>query len=173
MLFVLGSKSALKEEAVWTAMSEVYGVNHAHRLVTVDVPSGVNVQPIFGTESWKGAHNRAIGAKAKIKGDVYLGVESGVYDHLGERPVDCAHVVLVGDNFTSWATTYSFDFPADVVREAWGRGFDKCTVGDMLQERYGVPGTDPHLFLSDGKVSRIDYLVPTLAQLFRDMPPLG
>jgi non-canonical (house-cleaning) NTP pyrophosphatase len=130
-------------------------------IVTIKAPSGVNEQPM-NSETVTGAFNRIAIAKAQVPGaDLYVSIENGIFDEQGhciDRPV-----VVVSREMGDAQVTYGegVEFPKDSVDETRRRGFDKWTVGKVMEEQGIVKKhDDPHLSLS-GK-SRVEYLRATV-----------
>ena len=155
MKIVLASPSAVKLEACRAAFGD------DAEIVTVKAPSGVNEQPMNG-ETVTGAFNRIAAAKQMAPGaDLYVSIENGVFEedgHCIDRPV-----VVVSRGQGDPQVTYGdgVEFPKESVDEARRRGFDKWTVGKIMEEQGIVrQHDDPHLSLS-GK-SRAEYLRATV-----------
>ena len=61
-----------------------------------------------------------------------------------------------GKSFMS--TSAGVEFPKEAVETARFKGFDSTTVGSVIAETMGGSSTDPHSFLTGGKVSRKEIL---------------
>ena len=155
---MLTSTSAVKIEACRSAFSHLGEL----KIIPVKVQSGVPEQPI-GQETLTGAYNRIGAAEHAVpNADLYVSIENGVFPE-GGRYVDRAVVVLKSPSKTEVAYSDGVEFPTASVDEARKRGFDKWTVGKVMQE-LGVVSKhdDPHLDLA-GK-SRSSYLTETVQQ---------
>ena len=108
------------------------------------------------------ARNRLDHAKKLSPGaDYYVSIENGLFEEKGLY-IDRA-VVTVMDGKDRVKTMYSdgVEFPKDSVEETRRRGFDKWTVGKVMQEQGVVrEHNDPHLTLS--KKSRAAYIDETV-----------
>jgi hypothetical protein len=62
--------------------------------------------------------------------------------------------------------------PSDLVDEARNRGFRTTTVGEIISERFTNgrgDKTDPHTILTNGRVSRRQYLTDALVDGLREI----
>lgn len=147
---VLASTSALKIEACRRAFP-------GFEIVPLKVPSGVNEQPI-GDETLRGAVNRIDAARAAApSADYYMAIENGLFQE-GSAYVDRAVVMVESaEGIRCCTTSDGVAFPTEYVDEARRRGFDKWTVGRVMEEKGVVQKhDDPHKCLS-GR-SRVEYL---------------
>lgn len=128
--------------------------------------SGVNEQPVGHEETFQGAKNRLknleevlIENKSLTESAVLVSFESGIYE-VGGRWVDIGYVVVKQGERVAVAPSAGVEFPKEYVEEAKRRGFETATVGSVMAERLGNPdiGTDPHAYLTGGKITRNDLL---------------
>jgi len=142
---VLASTSAIKIRACRQAF---HGIADAE-LLPVNADSGVPRQPL-NEEVLRGARNRLDAARRlREHADLYVSIENGLMEEEG-RSIDRA-VVLIARAAGSpvVAVSEGVEFPADCVAEARRRGFERCTVGEILRERGLVADAeDPHQTLS-------------------------
>jgi len=151
MKVVLASTSTVKIAACRAAFGAAY------EIIPVNIPSGVAAQPV-NQETLTGAFNRIQGARAALPGaDIYVSIENGLFEDNGKY-IDRAVVMLAAAEAEP-GVFYSdgVEFPAHSVAIARGRGFDKWTVGQVMEELGIVKKhDDPHVTLS-GK-SRAAYI---------------
>ena len=160
MRIVLASTSTVK----LSACREAFG--NAADIIVVKASSGISEQPM-NTETLTGAFNRLRDAKRQVPdADLYISVENGIFEENGkfiDRPV-----IVISRNRDAPETTFGegVEFPKECVEETRARGFDKWTVGKIMQEKGLVKEhDDPHLDLA-GK-SRKSLLVAAIKQAIR------
>lgn len=165
--FVVGSLSKHKVEAT-RAVGIVLGLRG--NVFGVETASGVRDQPVGIDETYRGAVNRALAARADYPDAVGVGIENGivVLGHNGSRhAIDLAIVViLMPDGKESVCISQGIAFPTECLEEAERMGFETTTVGAIFANRFGGDATDPHAKLSAGRTSRRKLLAETLAQAF-------
>lgn len=136
----------------------------------IGTASEINEQPVGHEEILQGALNRlnnmkkslrAGSAKTKIgSSPILVSIENGIYN-VGDRWFDIAYVVLEdnGGNIAI-ATSEAIEYPLEFVEEARGRGFASTTVTSIMAEKLQDPsiGTDPHKYLTRGKITRQQFL---------------
>ena len=161
MKIILGSTSELKIAAVQGAC-EMLDIDTDVR--GVPAGSGVNPQPWGIEEIHTGAMARALIARSEHDCDLAIGIESGILRFgLSPGTLDIAVIVLITkDNKVIVTSSNGIQFPEKCVDEAFSRGFDIVTVGSVIAERYGGDPTDPHLTLTNGKISRRTILTDAL-----------
>lgn len=139
MIVVVASTSQSKLTACRAVLGDVATI------VATKAASLVNEQPV-GDETLQGARNRLGNARViRPDGDLYISIESGLFEEDGQF-IDRA-VVLLRDRQGREVITQSdgVAFPADCVAEARARGFDRHTVGAVMEESGLVQdATDPH-----------------------------
>lgn len=158
MKIVLASESKVKVAAVHDAFK-----HHGAELVTVNVPSGINEQPMNG-ETLTGAFNRLKAAREKVPdADLYISIENGIFEEHPEF-VDRAIVAISrGDADPEVIYSEGVVFPKEAVKEAMARGLDKITVGKVMAEMGIVKDhADPHYDLRN--IHRADILAKTMKQ---------
>jgi non-canonical (house-cleaning) NTP pyrophosphatase len=162
MKVILASQSPLKIEACRVAFANVADIE----LVALKVPSHVSEQP-FGDETLQGAFNRLNEAFALVQdGDLYIAIENGLFEENGEIVDRAAIMTFQPDDDFNVHFSRSVAFSKRYVLEAQARGFDKVTVGDVMQE-HGViqDAKDPHKSICG--TSRKDILVDTLKAVLK------
>ncbi len=160
MRIVLASTSAVK----LSACREAFG--NAVEIIAVKAKSGVSEQPM-NAETLSGAFNRLRDAQQQVPdADIYISVENGIFEENGrfiDRPV-----IAIARKGVAPAATFGegVEFPKASVEEARLRGFDKWTVGQVMQETGVVKQhDDPHLDIA-GK-SRKNFLVDAIKAALR------
>lgn len=165
---IVASKSQLKMDAVILAL----GDPETYQVIGVDVPSGVNEQPV-NEETQVGAHNRVENAMKLINsGDIYIAIENGVYEDHG-KILDKAVITVKCRHSDNSCTVYeafsdALEFPKECFDIAKARGFEKTTVADVMLEQGLIESSkDPHKSLGE-KISRAVILKNALRQM--DLP---
>ncbi len=161
---VLGTTSRHKIDAVREAckkadiVAEVFGSS---------AESFQNEQPVGYDATYAGAFARADQARHRDTSAIAIGIESGI-SFEGGIWNDFAVIVVLEpiSRKTIVAETEPFEFPERYVREAEAIGFKTTTVGSVIAKHTRCDPTDPHSFLSDGKVSRSDLLTDALVEAF-------
>lgn len=177
IFFPIGSESTHKLQALGGAAAQILPENYHFSIIPCNVESNVDPQPEGLNETFTGAHNRAEAAMevfctiddyAETTNDVYaFGVESGVirgFDGRDNFTLDIAAVVIIDNHGQVWrASSSGIQFPEDCVTEAESQGFDTTTVGQVMAERHeGMDHTDPHSYLTQGRISRTNLIQQVL-----------
>ncbi len=167
MRIVVASQSPLKLQACRESFqrSDV-------EFITIGAESNVPMQP-FEDETITGAFNRFSHARRLYPGaDLYIAIENGIYRE-GPGYSDYA-VVYVGDANQDPVMGHSegVDFPALAVETAQARGFDNCTVGQILKEMgYVEDANDPHQDLSCA--NRVHYMKQAIEKALKKFPAMA
>lgn len=183
---VVGSTNEMKINAVRRAVDKVLGPLSGAGLREVRgfaAASDVNEQPEGLEETARGARSRADGAASSVQRDgLYVGIENGIVPIgivptgellLGLEVVDDLWVDLAVVHAELWVQNRAFVgvgtstgvvFPTEYVEEARARpgGFTRHTVGSVIAERLGGDPQDPHSTLTNGRLKRVDTLVPAV-----------
>jgi non-canonical (house-cleaning) NTP pyrophosphatase len=123
--------------------------------------SEVNEQPVGFRETTRGAKQRALAAKAQQPDTVSIGIESGIVVS-GDVVIDLAVIAVLWRGKWYLSTSPGIQFPHSCYVIAKKRGFDKHTVGSVIAEQLGGDETDPHTFLTTGRITRQETLVQGL-----------
>lgn len=177
----VASTSAHKLAAVREASTEVFPHDEL-RVKGMKAASEINEQPVGHEETVRGALNRLKNLKQVIGSTRYnmlISMENGIFPvKIGDRQAwfDLGWVVVEDANGNQcFAHSTGIEFEAQFVEQAERKGFQTTTVGSIIAERTGADGTDPHAYLTAGKVGRSDMLQQTLktalGQLFRNRSP--
>lgn len=141
--------------------------------------SFVNEQPENDRETIRGANNRLehfINTQGVSKCDYIVSYENGIR-HIPEIDQWFDFVWVIVHDCKTGKRSYAFgqgiQFPSKYVLEAKRLGFDKHTVGSVIaNNNIGVNASDPHSFLTGGRVKRTDLLkqalLVALSQLLAD-----
>jgi non-canonical (house-cleaning) NTP pyrophosphatase/adenine/guanine phosphoribosyltransferase-like PRPP-binding protein len=148
MKIALGSENTIKMNVVKNAFAEAKAI-----VIGKTVKSGVPEQP-EGDETLEGAKNRAINTLALTPdADIVIGIENGIFKLENGEYIDKAAIYCLSkaDNYQTplifWSDTVALD--KTCVEMARARGFDKYTVGMVMQEQGLVTNhKDPHVSLS-------------------------
>ena len=164
----VASTSAHKLSAVKEASVEVFPDAQIN-VQGAKAASEINEQPVGHDEILRGALNRLKNLKVIIGGtryDLLISMESGIFlVQIDDRQAwfDLGWVVVEDIHGNKrFAHSAGIEFDARDVQEAQQRGFDKTTVGSIIAEHTSADSTDPHAYLTGGKVSRSDMLKQTL-----------
>lgn len=158
----LGSTSLHKIEALKDAC---LALDIEAQITTEKSSSEINEQPYGFEETYQGALNRAKNARERNPEDMAIGIENGIVP-VGDKFFDMAVVVAIspdGQVFT--ATSGGIEMPKKYVDIARAKGFATTTVGVAMAEELkekGCDATDPHSFLTNGKVSRKELLTEAI-----------
>ena len=162
MNIILGSTSVHKLTAVREACENLGIQAFVHGVKT---SSGQNEQPVGFAETFEGALTRAKSAQTQCPNIVAIGIESGVFHFVSNRPItmDIAIIViLTKDGRQIIMSSSGIEFPEECVKIAEDRGFKTTTVGSVIAERFGGDPTDPYSILTNGKVTRLAVLMEAL-----------
>ena len=170
-VIAIGSTEHLKIEALDDFLQTYFGKRHDYEITGVKVGSGVNKQPCGKQEIYRGALNRAQKTLKKVLGaDLAIGIENGIED-LDGNWIDYAIIVGLnakGQIFIS--TSPGVQLPTDLVVATREIGFDRTTVGQMIEYKSGRLDLgitrDPHKYLTERKVTRKETLIMALKILF-------
>ena len=131
--------------------------------------SGVGEQPI-NEQALGGARNRITDIQKRVNGlDLIVSIESGIFEEDGQW-VDHAVVVIFNAKTGEEYVDYSDGvvFPREYVERTRDIGFDKMTVGKVMEkEGYVKDNKDPHKSIT-GK-PRQEYIEETLGRLVRQV----
>jgi len=156
MKFLVQGASPHKIEAVRQAVGPLHQVEGIRCEYTK-----VNEQPVGFAETLRGALARARAVSAHSQPtDIAVGIESGIL-RSGGFSIDLAVVVMIhgADKREVVSTTTGIMFPETFVLKAEALGFSTTTVGSVIAQEVDCDGTDPHSYLTQGRVSRLDTLV--------------
>ncbi len=159
----VGSMSSHKLQAVREALDEL---SIKAGVAGVDVPSGVPLQPEGASQILEGAENRAYNARRKMTQcgtvqTVFMGIENGIVHKKSTRHAivsDYAEVVLLDDEMVFFANSAGHPVNYGDVEDAQVRGFDRCTVAELTQERTGCDKTDATPHYTGGRMNRVELL---------------
>jgi len=139
--------------------------------------SEINSQPFGNEETLRGAKNRIINAKKRYFAnktepiDFIVAIENGIIlvnENNEERWYDIGWVVIedkLGKQYAS--VSQAVLFPTWAVHEAQKIGFKTKTVGEILSEKFPhCEKTDPHSFITKGKISRLQLMSLTIRTTF-------
>lgn len=118
MKVLVATKNAGKIEGARRAISRYYD---NIEIQGIPVESNVSNQPV-NEEIYKGAKNRVKNLKAYakengIEADLFLSIESGINNLLGEWVITNIAVIEDNNNFESFGTSSSFPVPERLVKE--------------------------------------------------------
>lgn len=130
----------------------------------VKVPSsGIDEQPVKIEMGLIGASNRIKSGMAAVPdADYWIGLENTIvkvnYDGVDHWfDVGCV-IVRRKDGKQAIAITAGIEFPAEMVEIAKQMGFETTTAGSVIAEAFKCNPKDPHTFLTDGLVGRVEML---------------
>ncbi|MES3004782.1 MAG: DUF84 family protein [Patescibacteria group bacterium] len=165
----LGSKSKLKRDALRLAMRKLKIMSI--KVTEVGTESGVKEQPVGYGETGLGARNRAQTARMARPEAIGIGIESGVVAIAPGKVYDFAVVYIISGANRPPVSSVSaeFEFPHDCFVEAQSIGFDTMTVGKIIAQKHGGKHDNPHMILSNGKVSRTTLIAEAIETALRGL----
>ena len=118
MKVLIGTKNPGKVEGAKRALEKYY---KDFELIGLKVESNVSEQPV-GIETYQGAKNRVKNLKKyckenNISADLYLAVESGITNSLGQWAIANIAVIEDNDNFQSFGVGPCFPVPEKYIKE--------------------------------------------------------
>lgn len=166
MKFVVGSAS---ERKIKVAEKIIRQLGSDEREISVEgyaAISGVPETP-YDRQTFDGARNRALDAKAHITGaDYYIGMESGLvkrYDHIYEEAWS-AVIAKNGDEYFGYSSGLKIpDYVLDKMSEL---GMEHCDVMTILEEKHGKLPNDTWGNYSGGMLIREISLEESLRNAF-------
>lgn len=168
----VASTSKHKIEAVEAAAKAVFP-NRQIRIHGVKAPSEIDEQPIGGEMTILGARNRLAAALEGITDedhiDYVVSMESGLFGG-PKRFIDKAVVIVrsLPRGRERVFVSSGVVFPNTAVDEARKRGFATVTAGSIIAEQNpNVDGTDPHSFLTKGRMTRKAQLTRAVVRALR------
>ena len=121
---VVASENPVKINSALKGFQEMFPIE-TFEIEGIDVPSGVNAQPLGNSETYQGALNRATNAKNdRPFADFWIGIEGGNIPEGNEMEV-MAWVVVLSNDQTGKARTAGFYLPQrtiQLVREGYELG---------------------------------------------------
>lgn len=160
-MIALGSTSEVKVQAVMMACDRL-------KIDCVIIPyaasSLVNVQPV-DEEILMGAGNRVLAVREKYPEAYCVGIENGLMQ-FGEIWMDVAIVVAkspVGNE--RHALSEGVEVDEHIVAETKLRGFDRCTIGEVVAEWLSGNKHDQHHKLTHGKTDRVTILAAAVHEV--------
>lgn len=157
MKAIIASKNPGKIEGAKRALEKYFDNVQVEGIA---VPSDVSEQPL-NEEIYDGAKNRVRNLKeycksAGIEADLYMSIESGINNLLGNWLITNLAVIEDSEDFESWSTSASFPVPEKYVNEIiqtdLSKVMDKVFEEDKERHNYGG-GIQ---LLSKNLVTRID-----------------
>lgn len=157
MKVLIATKNQGKIEGAKRALENYYD---NIEIIGIPVESNVSEQPV-NDEIYNGAKNRIANLKKhakekSIKADLYLAVESGITNSLGNWVITNIAVIEDNKDFESYGTSPSFPVPERLVQEVINT--DLSQVMDKIfekdEERHNRGGGIQ--LLTHNKISRID-----------------
>ena len=157
MKVVIATKNQGKIEGASKALASYFS---DFEIVGIPAPSNVGEQPV-NEEIYIGAKNRVKNLKEYckqngIEAQLYLAVESGVYNSLGKWMVTNVAVIEDDKDFESWGTSPSFPIPDGFIDEIIATDLSQFTnkIFGEDNDRHNHGGAIQ--LLTKGKISRID-----------------
>lgn len=156
MKVIVATKNPGKIEGVKKAFEHYY---EDLEFVGIPASSDVSNQPV-NEEIMVGAKNRVKNLKKYcaengIEADLYLAVEEGIANSLGEWVITAISVVEDNNDFISWGTSVGFPVPdkyaTDIIEKELGPVMNEIFSAEDL--RSGNGGIS---LLTDGVISRVD-----------------
>jgi non-canonical (house-cleaning) NTP pyrophosphatase len=164
---IVASTSGLKIASTQQAFFKV-GIPALIKGSKVTLPD--EAQTVGSPAALKAAYKRAFSASdTEPDADMWIGIQSYV-DHAIIREglyltIDFAMLVVHTKQKTFVGTSAGMIFPQEKVFRALQYGFETTTIGSIVAGR-GDP-SDPHSIMSNGTMSRKDFIAEGLAPLLR------
>tara|TARA_R110002110_G_scaffold26350_6_gene96996 strand:+ start:403 stop:957 length:555 start_codon:yes stop_codon:yes gene_type:complete len=158
--FIVTSKNPDKLSAAASALFR-NGITSL-TITGISSDSGIGEQPMGIDEAKQGASNRADNVRTHTD-SVILSMESGITLIDLDRPEQgandyCVVLVSLPNGSEHWRRSDSVFFPGKYVAEAHARGFDLHTVGSVIAEKTGCSKSNPHGYLTEGRINRTDLI---------------
>ena len=157
MKVLIGTKNQGKIEGAKKALSMYFD---DIEIEGIAVKSEVSEEPV-NDDIYIGAKNRVKNLKAyaeenQIQADLYLGVESGIYNSLGRWLITNFAVIEDNADFESYGTSPSFPVPENLVQEIIDTDLSQVMnrLFEKDEERHNKGGGIQ--LLTHNKISRID-----------------
>ena len=157
MKVIIATKNQGKIEGARRAFSHYF---ENIEIEGISAESEVGEQPI-NSDIYLGAKNRIKNLKAHckaagIKADLYLAIESGMYNSLGSYAITNIAVIEDNDNFESFGTSASFPVPEKYVQEVID-----TNLSDVMNKVFGEDNERHNMgggiqLLTGNVISRID-----------------
>lgn len=158
---IVASKNPVKVNSALQGFQEMFPEN-AFVVEGVSIPSGVSDQPIGNKETFRGALNRAKGAKnANPNADFWVGIEGGNIRH-GKEMETMAWVVILSKKKIGKARTAGFFLAprtVELINEGMELGHaDEITFGiENSKQKMGSSG-----LLTDNVIDRERFYIPAV-----------
>jgi non-canonical (house-cleaning) NTP pyrophosphatase len=166
MIIAVTSNNRIKVNAVVNAYLSI-GI--PFEITGYSTDSGIGEQPVED-QTLLGAQNRISNLRSRVNGlDRIVSIESGIFFEKGKW-IDRAVAVIYRTDNNNEQVLYSKGvvFPTIYVDRARTIGFDKITVGKVMQKAgYVTDDKDPHLTISG--ISRQYYIEQVLKKLVRQV----
>ena len=157
MKVIVATKNAGKIEGAKRALSRFFD---NFEIIGIPAASDVSEQPV-NEETYLGAKNRVKNLKAYCKenniiADLYLSVESGICNSLGQWMITNIAVIEDNNNFKSFGTSPSFPVPEHLVEKVINTDLSQVMneIFSKDDERHNQGGGIQ--LLTKNQVSRID-----------------
>lgn len=126
----------------------------------ISVPSDVSEQPV-NNETYIGAKNRVKNLKAyckanSIDADLYISIESGIGNTLGDWMITNIAVIEDDNGFESCGSSQSFPIPERLAKQAIDTDLSKVMNSVFTEDDERHNGGGGIQLLTKNKVSRID-----------------
>ena len=161
----LASNSKIKIESVEKSFSKLCP---NIEIITRNTKSDINEQPIGFTETILGAQNRMNYLIEVLKFtpqvDFYISIENGLIQLSQEKWLDIAWVILIDakTNKKYEGSSSGILFDKHIVEESKRIGWETTTAGSIMAKKSLCDPTDPHSFLTNGRVGRSDMISQTI-----------
>lgn len=152
---VVASTNPVKIEAVRLGFAAWLNAEDIH-VSSVDVPSGIRLQPLSDMETYQGASNRVNSAmQVELDADYWAGVEGGV-EELPDGMAAFAWIVIRSKTRTGVARSASFFLPHSVTQLV-RQGIELGVADDIVFSRVNSKQNNGAIgLLTDDRVTRTD-----------------
>lgn len=142
MHIVVGSESPIKLDAVRSVFPNHFVNGYA-------APSHVPDQPIGKPQTLLGAANRALNTSLNTNGDVYIGIENGIYKNenseSGWADIACIFIMIGENNYILWSD--DLYIPRNEIDSMKFDGSENWSKSK-----------DPHSIVTQGRRKRVDFI---------------
>lgn len=155
MKAVIATKNEVKIEGAQKALLHYF---KEVEIIGIDVSSNVSEQPI-NEEIYEGAKNRITNLKKycmdnKIKADLYLAIESGISNQLGEWQVISIAIIENDTGISSFSTTSGFPISEQYIEDVVKKGVQHV-MHNIFEGNTNQKGIQ---LLTNGVISRSDWI---------------
>lgn len=159
MIIALGTKSEIKQKALWEILKQYQGVLpflKDYKVVPYEVKSLVPVTP-YNSQTLQGARNRASTLLNKYAngGDLFVGLESGLAEREKMLFEECWCVIYdkIGNEYVGYSSGI---YLPNHITDEMKKGKTHLEVLEKIAKEIGLNHQDTWSIYSEGKISRTE-----------------